>query len=179
MSTSQTEIERPATLDEISAPTLAQDLDEISALVPETLRGLKQASPPPPQLREAVTRGELAPRHMPALIALAVAGPLSVSELAQRLGLGLSTTSAIAGQLSRAGILERAEDEADHRRTIVRLHADYAELVVAWADLALTPLRATLMRLSPEARANFMEGWRILHEEATHADRPQCDGDQA
>jgi DNA-binding MarR family transcriptional regulator len=158
-------------------PTIEEDLDELSSLLWETFRGLKQSSPPPQELRDAATRGSLGPRHMPALLAVAAAGPLSVSELARRLGLGLSTTSAIVGQLSRAGLLERAEDEADRRRTIVRLHDDYRDVIGKWAERALAPLRATLERLPARARAQFIEGWRILHEEATRtapADDDEC-----
>ena len=149
--------------------TIDEDLGELSSLLWETLRGLKHSSPPPERLREALTGGALGPRHMPALLAVSSAGPLSVSELARRLGLGLSTKSAIVGQLSRAGLLERAEDEADRRRTIVRLHSDYDGVIGEWVALALTPLRCTLERLPASARAQFMEGWRILHEEATRS----------
>jgi DNA-binding MarR family transcriptional regulator len=157
---------------------LEESLDELSSLLWETFRGLKQSSPPPQELLEAATRESLGPRHMPALLAVAAAGPLSVSELARRLGLGLSTTSAIVGQLSRAGLLERAEDEADRRRTIVRLNDKDREVIGGWAERAIAPLRGTLERLSPEARAQFMEGWRILHEEATRTAPPsaeECD----
>jgi DNA-binding MarR family transcriptional regulator len=94
---------------------------------------------------------------------------MSVSELARRLGLGLSTTSAIVGQLSRAGLLDRAEDDADRRRTIVRLDDQYGEVIRTWAIQALAPLRSTLERLPARARAQFLEGWRILNEEATCA----------
>jgi DNA-binding MarR family transcriptional regulator len=157
----------PATAPRASrAPSVEQDLEEFTSLLGETLRGLKQSSPAPQELREAVARGSLGPRHMPALLAVVAAEPLSVSELARRLGLGLSTTSAIVGQLSRAGLLERAEDEADRRRTIVRLHEKDREVIGRWAEQALAPLRGTLERLSVQARAHFMEGWRILHEEA-------------
>lgn len=158
-------------------PTIEEDLDELSSLLWETFRGLKHSSPPPQELRDAATRGSLGPRHMPALLAVAAAGPLSVSELAQRLGLGLSTTSAIVGQLNRAGLLERAEDDADRRRTIVSLRGDYAETIGTWAGQALGPLRGTLERLPTRARAHFMVGWRILHEEATRtapADAEEC-----
>jgi DNA-binding MarR family transcriptional regulator len=157
---------------------LEQDLDELSALLWETFRGLKHSSPPPAAMREAIEHGGLGPRHMPALLAVAAAGPLSVSELARRLGLSLSTTSAIAGELSRAGLLERSEDEADHRRTIVRVPDGHADVILEWADLAILPLRATLTRLSPRARQNFLAGWRILHEEATRgapADGEDCE----
>jgi len=152
-----------------SGTAIDEDLDELSSLLWETLRSLKHSSPPPQELRDAVARGSLGPRHMPALLAVAAAGPLSVSELARRMGLGLSTTSAIVGQLSRVGLLERAEDETDRRRTIVRLHGDYAEVIGDWLGRALAPLRGTLERLPAAARAQFMEGWRILHEEATRA----------
>jgi len=146
-----------------------ESLDELSSLLWETFRGLKQASPPPRELLEAAVRGSLGPRHMPAVLAVAAAGPMSVSELARRLGLGLSTTSAIVGELSRAGLLERSEDERDRRRTIVGLPEGRREVIAGWAEQALAPLRRTLERLSPEARAQFVEGWRILHEEATGA----------
>jgi len=156
--------------------TIEGDLDELSALLAETFRGLKQSSPPPQQLRDAAERGSLGPRHMPALLAVAAAGPLSVSELARRLGLGLSSTSAIVGQLSRAGLLERAEDDADRRRTIVRLQDEHRAVISDWAEQALAPLRSTLERLSPRARAQFIAGWRILHEEATRKAHPELDG---
>src|SRR5271154_1775850 len=113
-------------------PTIEEDVDELSSLLWETFRGLKQSSPAPRELHDAALRGSLGPRHMPALLAVAAAGPLSVSELARRLGLGLSTTSAIVGQLSRAGLLDRAEDDADRRRTIVRLNAVRSEVIAEW-----------------------------------------------
>jgi DNA-binding MarR family transcriptional regulator len=168
----------PSTAPTGQAASIDTDLDELSSLLWETLRGLKQSSPPPQALRDAIERGSLGPRHMPALLAVAAAGPLSVSELARRLGLGLSTTSAIVGQLSRAGLLERAEDETDRRRTIVRLHEDYGATIGAWVVQAHAPLRGTLERLAPDARAQFMEGWRILHEEAMRrANAPAADDD--
>ncbi len=149
------------------AETLDQDVDELFSLLWETLAGLKRASPPPEELREVGRRASLTARHMPAVLAVAAGGPLSVSELARRLGLSLSSTSAIVGELSRTGLLERAEDDADRRRTIVRLHEDYRQLLTEWLAEAQAPLRGTLERLPQGARAQFMEGWRILHDEAT------------
>jgi DNA-binding MarR family transcriptional regulator len=149
-------------------PGVAADLAELTSLLGETMRGLKSAGPPPrsQSLRDAIEDGELNKRHMPALLAVAAAGPLSVSDLARRLGLQLSSTSTIVGDLSRAGLVQRAEDSEDRRRTIVRLHDDYRETMVAWLEVATGPLRNTLERLTPEARAHFMEGWRMLSEEA-------------
>jgi DNA-binding MarR family transcriptional regulator len=157
----------PSTTRNKRSATVEKDLDELSSLLWETFRGLKQSSPPPQELRDAAARGSLGPRHMPALLAVAAAEPLSVSELARRLGLGLSTTSSIVGDLSRTDLLERYEDDTDRRRTIVRLYDEHREVIGSWAGQTLAPLRSTLERLSPEARAQFMEGWRVLHEEAT------------
>jgi len=151
-------------------PTLDSDLEQLSAVLWETMQGLKRAGGgAPAELREAAARASLGPRHASTVLAVAAGEPLSVSELARRLGLGLSTTSALVGQLSRAGLLERSEDDADRRRTIVRLHDDYRVAILKWRRESLAPLRGTLERLSPQARAGFMEGWRALHEEATRA----------
>jgi DNA-binding MarR family transcriptional regulator len=143
-----------------------QDVAEFASLLSSTLRDLKSAGPPPSEIREALERSALAKRHMPALLAVAAAGPISVSDLAKRLGLLLSSTSTIVGQLSRAGLIDRAEDDEDRRRTIVRLHEDYREAMEAWLKIAIGPVQNALERLSPQARAHFMEGWRILQEEA-------------
>jgi DNA-binding MarR family transcriptional regulator len=142
---------------------------EFAGLVGGTLRDLKSAGPPPPGLREAVDRAGLGKRHRPALLAVAAAGPISVSELAERLGLLVSTTSTIVGQLSRAGLVQRAEDEEDRRRTLVFLHDDFRDAMDTYLQTAMAPIRETLRQLSPEAREHFMEGWRILHAEAAKA----------
>jgi DNA-binding MarR family transcriptional regulator len=151
-------------------PTVATDLEELSALLWETLQGLKRSGGgAPPELREAALRSSLGPRHAPIMLAVAAAEPLSVSELSRRLGLGLSTTSALVGDLSRAGLLERREDDEDRRRTIVGLNDEHRAAILRWRLDSLAPLRATLERLEPAARAGFMAGWRVLHEEATRS----------
>jgi DNA-binding MarR family transcriptional regulator len=145
---------------------LEDDLTELTALLPVTLHDLKSSVPAPMPMRDAMERASLGKRHAPALLAVAAAEPISVSELAKRLGLLLSSTSTIVGELSRAGLLERAEDDQDRRRTIVRVHEDYRDAMKDWVAVAVAPIRDTLERLSPQARAHFMEGWRILKEEA-------------
>jgi DNA-binding MarR family transcriptional regulator len=149
-----------------AAPTVEQDLAEFASLLTATLRDLKTAGPPPIEIRQALERASLGKRHMPTLLAVAAAGPIGVSELAKRIGLLLSSTSTLVGELNRAGLLERAEDDEDHRRTIVRLHEDYRAAMESWLEIAVGPIRKALERLSPPARAHFMEGWRILQEEA-------------
>jgi DNA-binding MarR family transcriptional regulator len=148
---------------------LVEQAAEVWRLLRATILDLKRAGHPPAQTRAAIERGWVGKRHMPTLLAVAEAGPISVSELAARLGAQLTTTSTVVGELSRAGLVERSEDENDRRRTIVRVHSDYSDDLKAWLEAATAPIRNTLARLSPSAREGFMEGWRVLHEEAEKA----------
>ena len=148
-------------------PAVKDDLAELTAVLPVTLHDLKSAVPAPMPMRDAMERSSLGKRHASALLAVAAVEPIGVSELAKRLGLLLSSTSTIVGELSRAGLLERTEDDRDRRRTILRVHEDYRDAMEGWLEVALAPVRNTLQRLSPQARAHFMEGWRILQEEAS------------
>jgi DNA-binding MarR family transcriptional regulator len=153
------------------------DVDEqfmqLASWIPQTLRALQAAaSPPPIVLRAAKERGSLNRRHFPTLLTVTFAGSLSVSELAARLGMSLSTASTLVGELSRAGLLQRSEDETDHRRRIVRLEDEHHDAITAWALDAFAPLQRTLQRLTPEAREAFVDGWRILREEAGPATNP-------
>jgi len=146
--------------------TVEDDLAELTSLIPGTLHDLKSAVPAPMPMRDAMERALLGKRHATALLAVAAVEPVGVTELAKRLGLLLSSTSTIVGELSRAGLLERTEDDHDRRRTIVRVHEDYRDVMEGWLAVALAPVRNTLERLSPPARAHFMRGWRILRQEA-------------
>jgi DNA-binding MarR family transcriptional regulator len=147
--------------------TIKDDVAEFAALLNTTTRALMRAGPPPAELRGVALQASLGKRHLPALVTVAAKGPLSVSDLATRLGLLLSTTSTIVGQLNRAGLVRRTEDEHDRRRTIVELHPDYRDPVDAWFRGAMRPVRETFELLSPEAREQFMATWRTLHEHAT------------
>ncbi len=155
----------------------ADQFADLARLIGETLAGLKHSGPPPPELQGTFEQFALGPRHVPALMAVTLSGPLSVSDLARQLGHTLPTTSTIVGELSRAGLLDRHEDDHDRRRTIVRVHADHARPISEWAHRTLAPLHATLARLSPHAREHFIAGWQILHEETVRGSRDGANGD--
>jgi DNA-binding MarR family transcriptional regulator len=142
------------------------DLRTLAGHMRPVFAALKRGGPMPAQFEEAFERASLGMRHVPVLMTVMLEGQLSVSDLAHKLELSLSATSLMVGELSRAGLLERAEDEVDRRRTNVRVSEEYREGVDAWLHDRLEPMRRTLERLSPRARANFLEGWRILHEES-------------
>jgi DNA-binding MarR family transcriptional regulator len=87
----------------------------------------RRAGDVPPVLQEA---GQLGQRHVGMLATLAISGPLSVSELAQRTGMTVAHASLVVGELARAGLVERDHDQRDRRRIIVSL-SDTAEQAVA------------------------------------------------
>jgi DNA-binding MarR family transcriptional regulator len=153
-------------------PELESDLQELVRLIRPVIGALKRGSPPPAIFHEAFHRGALGPRHAPVLMVVALEGQLSVSDIAERIDLSLSTTSLLVGELDRAGVLARREDDRDRRRTLVGLSDVYREAADEWLQTRLTPLRRTLERLSPTARAGFLEGWRALQDEMTQAAAP-------
>jgi DNA-binding MarR family transcriptional regulator len=142
------------------------DVREVLQLLVGVITGLKRGRDEVPNtLREAFEGGGLGPRHVPVLMAVAFGDPLSVTEIAERIGLSLATTSLMVGELDRQGIVVRAEDDRDRRRTNVRLHEDHRAIVDAWSQERFSPVARALERLSPAARAHFVEGLKLLVEE--------------
>jgi DNA-binding MarR family transcriptional regulator len=144
-------------------PALRALVSEIRPVV----GALKRSGPPPAIFREAFHNGALGPRHAPVLLTVALEGQLSVSEIAERLGLSLSTISLLVGELDRAGLLARSEDPSDRRRTLVGLADGYREAAESWLQERIAPLRRTLERLPPRQCEGFLAGVRILREEMT------------
>jgi DNA-binding MarR family transcriptional regulator len=158
------------------AGTVEAELAELIRSIRPVIAALKQAGPAPAIFEEAFSRGALGPRHAPVMMMLAHEGQLSVTEVAERLGLSLSTTSLLVGELDRAGLIVRVEDQRDRRRTLVQMAEGYREAAEEWLQERVAPLRNTLARLSPEGRAGFIEGWRILREEieGSLGSEPDC-----
>jgi DNA-binding MarR family transcriptional regulator len=151
--------------------SLEDDLHELVQLFAQVVASQKRGRKAHelPEFKQRFEDTNLGPRHVRVLVTLSFADALSVSELAGRIGLSLATTSLMVGELSRAGIVERSEDEADRRRTLVRLHRDIVQPMQAIARERTEPLRRALERMPQRDRETFMRGWRILAEEATHA----------
>ncbi len=106
----------------------------------------------------------LSPRHVAALEQL-LGGPLTVSELASRLGLTLTTVSGVLADLDRAGFIERHPDPADRRRTIVQVIPARATLIGEWLDGAAKPLARVLDKLSPSEQQAFLKAMDLLETE--------------
>ncbi len=100
----------------------------LAPLLPQlVLAYQRRAGDIPAALREA---GQLGQRHVGMLIMLAIGGPLSVSELAQRSGMTVAHASLVVGELAKAGLVTREHDERDRRRILVSL-SDTAKPAVA------------------------------------------------
>lgn len=144
-------------------------LIELLSVMPRVFRGLKRGAEHegqgPPVLAAMFKGGELGPRHIPVLVVLALEGSMAVGDLAHRLGLNVATVSLMVGELSRAGLVERAEDEHDRRRILVSIAPRHRRRMGPFVDQRIAPVRRALERMSPEVREAFLDGWRVLAEE--------------
>ena len=113
----------------------------------------------------------LSPRHVAALEQL-LGSPITVGELAARLGLTLPTVSGVLADLDRAGFIERHPDPADRRRTIVQINPSQATLIGHWLDGAAKPLARVLDQLTPSEQEAFLKAMDLLetelHQQDTH-----------
>lgn len=106
----------------------------------------------------------LSKRHGTALYCL-LGGPQTVGELATHLELGLATVSGVVAELDRAGIVERHQDPADRRRTIVTITPECRPAIETWMQEAVDPLVRALKQLSPEECQVFLRAMTLLDEE--------------
>ncbi|GAA3217434.1 MarR family winged helix-turn-helix transcriptional regulator [Nonomuraea helvata] len=107
----------------------------------------------PPELQSL----SLAPRHLSLLAYLLFDGPMTVNELASRLEVAPATVSLMVGELSRKEVLDRREDDADRRRTIVSIGHRHAESINEWLGYGATAWRQALEPLTPEQRRMFVD----------------------
>jgi len=129
-------------------------------LFPRVTRGLRRW-----QDRAApATPAPLSPRHVAALDQLR-GGPVTVSELAARLGLTLPTVSGVLADLDRAGFVERHPDPRDRRRTIVQITPAQVTVISQWLDGAASPLARVLDKLAPGEQEAFRKAMDLLETE--------------
>ncbi|WP_245655733.1 MarR family winged helix-turn-helix transcriptional regulator [Microtetraspora fusca] len=99
----------------------------------------------------------LAPRHLSLLAYLLFDGPMSVNGLAARLEVAPTTVSLMVSELSRKGILERREDDADRRRKIVSIADEHRAAIDGWLGHGATAWRKALEPLTAEQRQLFVD----------------------
>jgi DNA-binding MarR family transcriptional regulator len=108
----------------------------------------------PVELREA---GGLGERHIAALVSLGVAGPASVSELAERIDMSLAHASLVVGELGGIGLVDREHDDRDRRRIIVSLADKAKPAVAAMRDRHAAPLVRFLSELERDEATRFID----------------------
>lgn len=110
----------------------------------------------------ALGKRRLGRRHVALLAHVATEGPGTVTELAAALGVSLPAASTLTRELEEQGLVERREDDADRRRTVVTLDDETAKAVRAWAEQRYRPLEAALATLSAAERKAFLKGLAAL-----------------
>jgi DNA-binding MarR family transcriptional regulator len=132
----------------VSTPEPADGAVRELMLVFPRLVGRIKKLPPPAALRSL----ELTPRHLSLLSMLLLDGPLTVSELAERLAVAPTTVSLLVSELSSKEVLDRRPDHADRRRRIVDLRDDVRPAVTRWLAPGARAWREALDPLTPAQR---------------------------
>ena len=96
------------------------------------------------------------------LLVLAEEGPLVIGQIAQRLGVGLSTGGHLVDRLVQAGLAERTEDAEDRRRTLAQLTPKGEDL---YARLLNHPLQIQMLiqRLDKDDLAALLQGLQAIN----------------
>jgi DNA-binding MarR family transcriptional regulator len=102
---------------------------------------------------EAWREVDLTITQLKALFILHAHQPLSLSALAEELGVSLASASALVERLVRLSLVERSEDPDDRRHVRLRLAAEGEGLLARLEDRALARLREGLERMSPHGLA--------------------------
>lgn len=131
------------------------------------LVGRAKRLPMPDVLREL----DLAPRHLSLFAQLQYAGPLTVGELAERLEVAPTTVSLMVAELSRRGVLQRREDDADRRRRIVEIAPHMAAAVEDWLGASAHAWASALGDLTADQRRTVVRAL-LDYEKALEPDRP-------
>jgi DNA-binding MarR family transcriptional regulator len=132
----------------------------LAPLLPQlVLAYQRRAGDIPAGLRGAAQLGQ---RHVGLLITLAISGPLSVSDLAQRTQMTLAHASLVVGELARAGLVDRDHDEQDRRRIIVSLSEAAKPAVAQMRHRNAEPVTRFLGQLDDEQAEAFISHLALL-----------------
>jgi DNA-binding MarR family transcriptional regulator len=114
----------------------------------------RRAQDIPPTLR---TAGSLGERHVGMLITLAMAGPMSVSDLAKHREMAVAHASLVVGELANAGLVDRYHDPRDRRRIIVSLSAAAEPAIAEMRQRNAGPVLNFLRELDQRQADEFID----------------------
>ena len=118
-------------------------------------------------------RSQLAGASRAVLEHLALAGPLTIGEAAAHMSRAQSVISEIVTHLERQGLLEREDDPADRRRTLIWLTPSGHEALRRDHEvLGVDHLVRAMARLPPGRADDLIAGLRALVDLATGVPEP-------
>ena len=118
-------------------------------------------------------RSQLANASRAVLEHLALAGPLTVGEAAAHMNRAQSVISEIVAHLKRQGLLEREDDPADRRRTLIWLTARGHETLRRDREvLGVDQLARAMARLPPGHADELIAGLQVLVDLAVPPESP-------
>ena len=151
-----------------SMPIPRRQIGRLAPLIPQLAFAWRRRSGEiPAALKQAGGYGE---RHVSMLISLAIEGPGTVSELAQRFDMSSAHASLVVGELARAGLVERDHDKRDRRLIVVSLSDTAKPAVAEMRKRHAAPLLRFLAELEEDEADAFIEhlGRLIAHIRSDH-----------
>ncbi len=143
--------------------------EEVGRLYPAVYRRFKASHRP-------VGESGLTARMLAVLQHLAVAGPLTLGELAEHLRLSRAATTELVDRVEERGLVGRIRDERDRRRVFVMVtEAGQAKAAGAGRVLGDAALLAAIARMSPADRRSLVDGLRALIRAADEEDGDERD----
>jgi DNA-binding MarR family transcriptional regulator len=107
------------------------------------------------------------------LLILAEEGPLVIGQVAQRMGIGLSTGGHLVDRLVQAGLAERTEDAGDRRRTLARLTPKGEDLYARLLN-RIQHMQTLIQKLDENDLAALLQGLQAINrvvDEERNAER--------
>jgi DNA-binding MarR family transcriptional regulator len=144
----------------MTGPSVEDAIRTLLLLMPRVVGRIKRSRIP-----DELQSFSLAPRHLSLLAYLLFDGPMGVNELATRLEVAPATVSLMVSDLSRRGILQRRQDHADLRRTIVNIAEEHHAAVDAWLSRGARAWRTALQPLTPAQRQTVIETLQVYERE--------------
>jgi DNA-binding MarR family transcriptional regulator len=139
---------------------------ELLAALRTVVKGLERMPlPTDAKTRAEWSNAQPAPRHLAALMRVAADEGLSVSVLAEQLGVSLATASQVVTDLEGASLLERYGDPSDRRRTLLRVAESHRSTADALLATRLRPVTRALDRMRPAEQRALVRGLELVAEE--------------
>jgi DNA-binding MarR family transcriptional regulator len=125
-------------------------------------------------VRAADQVGEASLVQLRALTVLSESPEANLMQLADGMGVTVSTTSRLVDRLVAAGLVDRRPSRVTRREVSISLTTAGREVLQRYDDLRLTALRSRLDQLTPRQRASAVDAFRDLASTSVAHLRPRA-----